>query len=91
MENKTAMQTLIEWGDKMMLENPMKTLSFAEVIDKAQELLDMEKDQIEDAHIEGQRVFDKHPHTQWTNDQAEQYYNETYGTTNSNATTMGLD
>ena len=38
----------------------------------------MEKEQIEDAHIEGQRVFDKHPHTQWTNDQAEQYYNETY-------------
>ena len=38
----------------------------------------MEKEQIVDAHIEGQRVFDKHPHTQWTNDQAEQYYNETY-------------
>jgi len=32
-----------------------------------------------DAHIEGQRVFDKFPHTQWTNDQAEKYYNETYG------------
>ena len=40
---------------------------------------EMEKEQIADAHIEGQRVFDKHPHTQWTNDQAEQYYNETYG------------
>ena len=39
----------------------------------------MEKEQIEDAHIEGQRVFDKHDHTQWTTDQAEQYYNETYG------------
>ena len=38
----------------------------------------MEKEQITDAHIEGQRVFDKHPHTQWTNDQAELYYNETY-------------
>ncbi len=38
----------------------------------------MEKEQIIDAHIEGQRVFDKHDHTQWTNDQAEQYYNETY-------------
>jgi hypothetical protein len=37
-----------------------------------------EKEQIIDAHIEGQRVFDKHNHTQWTNDQAEQYYNETY-------------
>ena len=39
----------------------------------------MEREQIEDAHIEGQRVFDKHDHTQWTTDQAEQYYNETYG------------
>ena len=79
MANKTAMQTLIEWGDKMMLEHPMKTLSFAEAIDKAVELLEMEKEQLIDAHIEGQRVFDKHPHTQWTNDQAELYYNENYG------------
>jgi hypothetical protein len=38
----------------------------------------MEKEQIIDAHIEGQRVFDKHEHTQWTTDQAEEYYNETY-------------
>lgn len=42
------------------------------------EALAMEREQIIDAHIEGQRVFDKHPHTQWTNDQAEQYYNEIY-------------
>ena len=42
------------------------------------ECLEQEHKQIIDAHIEGQRVFDKHPHTQWTNDQAEQYYNETY-------------
>jgi hypothetical protein len=47
-----------------------------ELIEQAKK---MEKQQIIDAHIEGQRVFDKHPHTQWTNDQAEQYYNETYG------------
>jgi hypothetical protein len=46
-----------------------------EVFEQAKE---MEKEQIIDAHIEGQRVFDKHPHTQWTNDQAEQYYNETF-------------
>lgn len=38
----------------------------------------MHKEEIMDAHIEGQRVFDKFPHTQWTNDQAEQYYNETF-------------
>jgi hypothetical protein len=40
----------------------------------------MHKEEIMDAHIEGQRVFDKLPHTQWTNDQAEQYYNELFNT-----------
>ena len=40
--------------------------------------LEQEKEQIVDAHIEGQRVFDNYQHTQWTTDQAEQYYNETY-------------
>ena len=43
-----------------------------------QESYKKEKDQIIDAHIEGQRVFDKHDHTQWTTDQAEKYYNEVY-------------
>lgn len=41
-------------------------------------MLEKEKEQIEDAHIEGQRVFDDYPHTQWTNDQAEAYYKNTY-------------
>ncbi len=41
-------------------------------------MLDKEREQIEDAHIEGQRVFDDYPHTQWTNDQAEAYYKNTY-------------
>ena len=41
--------------------------------------VEKEKEQLIDAHIEGQRVFDKHPHTQWTTDQAELYYNENYG------------
>lgn len=35
-KNKTALQTLIEWGDKMLQEHPMKLLSFAEAIDKAE-------------------------------------------------------
>jgi hypothetical protein len=43
-----------------------------------QEAKAMEKKQMIDAHIEGQRVFDNYKHTQWTTDQAEQYYNETY-------------
>jgi hypothetical protein len=38
----------------------------------------MFEDQIIDAHIEGQRVFDNYKHTQWTTDQADQYYKETY-------------
>ena len=50
-------------------------ISFDEIIEKAKEL---ENEQIIDAHIEGQRVFDKHDYTQWTTDQAEKYYNETY-------------
>jgi len=45
-----------------------------------QQAKEIEKEQIIDAHIEGQRVFDKHPHTQWTNGQAEAYYNETFNT-----------
>jgi dTDP-glucose pyrophosphorylase len=43
-------------------------------------LLEKERKVIEDAHIEGQRVFDNYPHTEWTNHQAEQYYNETFNT-----------
>lgn len=64
------MQTLIKWGDKMMLEHPMKTLSFAEAIDKAEELLAMEKEQIIDAWDVGKDSF--------SSMSAEQYYNETY-------------
>ena len=70
--NKTAMQTIIEWGDKMMLEHPMKTLSFAEAIDKAVELLEMEKEQIIEAFKHGELP------PFFVNYNAEQYYNETY-------------
>jgi len=69
MANKTALQTLIEWGDKMLQEHPMKILSFAETIDKAVELLEMEKEQIIDAYDKNKmgRV-----------NYGEQYYNEVY-------------
>ena len=77
MEKKqTAMQTLIEWGDKMMLEHPMKTLSFAEVIDKAVELLEMEKEQI--IHSFGVGCHYKSTSLIGYHLMAEQYYNETY-------------
>ena len=67
-------QTAVEWLFKKMTEqgtNPYWDMRFIQA-------KQMEKEQIMDAHIEGQRVFDKHPHTHWTNDQAEQYYNEMY-------------
>lgn len=72
----TALQTLIEWGDKMMLEHSMKTLSFAEVIDKAAELLMMEKEQIIDAYYQCGR--DNFEHIKVINKSATEYYNETY-------------
>ena len=63
-------QTAVEWLVKELnLEGYDYTISQAK---------EMEKEQIEDAHIEGQRVFDKYPHTVWTNNQAEQYYEQTY-------------
>jgi hypothetical protein len=56
---KTALQQLIQWGEQMMSEHPLKVLSFAEAIDKAAELLEVEKEQIEDAYgdaLNGHRV-----------------------------------
>jgi len=76
-------QTAVEWLLNNLLMNGLLRLTkeqhtlYQEFKEQAKQ---MEKEQIEDAHIEGQRVFDEHPHTQWTTDQAEQYWNETYGT-----------
>jgi hypothetical protein len=79
-------QTSIEWLVNELKKSKHYQQMINEVhqnstvaIDVIQQANQMHKEEIEDAHIEGQRVFDKHPHTQWTNDQAEQYYNETYG------------
>ena len=77
MANKTALQTLIEWGDKMLQEHPMKLLSFAEAIDKADRLLEMEKKQLIDAYTEGYDIRDNMG-SLLTNPTGEQYYNETY-------------
>ena len=69
-------QTAVEWLVEKLDQN------FDYVADTIiEQAKAMEKEQIVDAHIEGQRVFDEHPHTQWTNDQAEEYYNQTYKTT----------
>ncbi len=66
-------QLAVEW--LAIYLKGITSLNCDEVIAKAKE---MEKEQIVDAHIEGQRVFDDYNHTQWTTDQAEQYYNETF-------------
>lgn len=70
--NQTAMQTLLAWGDRMIKEHPQKILSFAEAIDKAEELLQMERVQIIEAYASGSNDRLK-------NRINEQYYNETYG------------
>ena len=71
-------QTAVEWFQEQIIKKVNGTceLSEIQIFERAKA---MEKEQIEDAHIEGQRVFDNYQHTQWTTDQAEQYYNETYG------------
>ena len=74
--NKTALQQFIEWGNQMIGDHPAKTLSFYEAIDKAEEFLELEKEQITEAYDAG--LFDG------TMDivkdrMYKKYYNETYG------------
>jgi len=71
---KTALQQFIEWGTQMIGDYPANKLSFYEAIDKAEEFLEVEKEQIIDSYKEGMDyTTDEHIK------QAEQYYNETYG------------
>jgi hypothetical protein len=67
-------KTAVEWFFDNLKNHEIQ----AEHLTLYEQAKEMEKEQIEDAHIEGQRVFDEYPHTQWTNDQAESYYNKTY-------------
>ena len=73
---KTPMQELFYRIEQLRFaKNPIDELMMIRL-----QMLEKEKEVIMDAHIEGQRVFDKFPHTQWTNDQAEQHYNELFNT-----------
>lgn len=73
---ETPMQQLFYRIEQLLFaKNPIDELMMIRL-----QMLEKEKEVIMDAHIEGQRVFDKFPHTQWTNDQAEQYYNQTFNT-----------
>lgn len=71
---KTSMQLVYELIKSGL--SPEKVVNYLLIDEEL--MLEKEKEQIEDAHIEGQRVFDDYPHTQWTNDQAEAYYKNTY-------------
>ena len=66
-------QTALEWLEQEMLK---PYLSMKEILEQAKE---MEKEQIMDAHINGQSEFDNGAYRQEVIDNAEQYYNETYG------------
>ena len=69
---QTALQELIAWGDNMLLNHPQNTLSFGEAIDKAVELLEKEKEQINKAYYDGyyqEGFYD-----------ARKYYDDTYDT-----------
>ena len=67
--------TAVEWLFEKLWNTDKDKFTWYAILKQAKE---MEKEQIVDAHIEGQRVFDDYNHTQWTTDQAEQYYNETF-------------
>ena len=66
-------QTAVEWLFEKLWNTDKDKFTWYSILQQAKS---MEKEQIVDAHIEGQRVFDDYNHTQWTTDQAEQYYNE---------------
>lgn len=86
-------QTAVEWFIEQLKEYDFSNFKDSENYhisieipvwvfkEKEKQAKAMEKNRIIDAHIEGQRVFDKYHHTQWTTDQAEHYYNETYNKT----------
>lgn len=62
--SKTAIQQLITWSE---------TASRQSIIDKYNYLLEVEKQQILNAHMAGQPLYS------CQSEKAEQYYNETYG------------
>ena len=68
-------QTAVEWLFDKLWNTDKDKFTWYAMLKQAKEI---EESQIVDAHIEGQRVFDDYNHTQWTTDQAEQYYSETF-------------
>ena len=82
---KTPMQELIQSlkAEQITASNEWQMgyqKALHNVIIEVESMLEKERNLIADAHIEGQRVFDDYPHTQWTTDQAELYYEKTFKT-----------
>jgi hypothetical protein len=79
---KTPIQIIIKILEDIVNAevNEDKRFAYGYCVYLANTYLEAERDEIIDAHIEGQRVFDDYPHTQWTNDVAEAYYNKTFNT-----------
>jgi hypothetical protein len=72
-------QTAVEWVFDNLKSHFEHDGDLFEVVKMSFDIAkEKEKEQILDAHIEGQRVFDNYQHTQWTTDQAEEYYKETF-------------
>lgn len=80
--------TSIEWLIEEMLSKGFfkESVTLTNIDHLQYKAEEMHKQEIIDAHIEGQRIFDKYDHTQWTTDQAEQYYQETFGSKGSDDT-----
>jgi hypothetical protein len=81
MQMKTAMQELIQSlkAEHMIASNEWQMgyqKALSNVILEIESMLEKEKEQIKDAHIDGQGLFDDYPHAQWA--KAEAYYKKTY-------------
>ena len=78
-KEKAMKQTAVEWLFENLKSHFEHDGDLLEVVKMSFDIAkEKEKEQIVDAHIEGQRVFDNYQHTQWTTDQAEEYYKETF-------------
>jgi hypothetical protein len=72
-------QTAVEWLYNNLKSHFEHDGDLLEVVKMSFDIAkEKEKEQIVDAHIEGQRVFDNYQHTQWTTDQSEEYYKEAF-------------
>jgi hypothetical protein len=71
-------QTAVEWLIKELVDQKIPMNFPSKLFNQA---LEIEKEHIIDAHLEGQKVFNRFPtrFPEWDADQAKQYYNKKYG------------